>query len=137
MKNRYEVDRHSGKDIRADGLTHAKALRQKTQRLNQDGESSIAAEAGGAAGTRAQGGAPPDHGGHWPLGGGICSVLWRPWRSSPFSKCGRYLIQMPTCSELLHQENPTPKAQYAQPTATSKQGGRLAQLSGELMPSGL
>lgn len=37
MKNRYEVDRDSGKDIRADGLTHAKALRQKTQRLNQDG----------------------------------------------------------------------------------------------------
>lgn len=61
-----------------------------------------AADAGGAAGTRAQGGAPPDHGGCWPLGGGICSVSWRPWRSSPFSKCGRYLIQMPTRSELLH-----------------------------------
>lgn len=45
----------AGKSIRADGLTHAKALRQRTQCLNQDGESSIATEAGGAAGTRAQG----------------------------------------------------------------------------------
>ena len=45
----------AGKGIRADGLTHTKALRQRTQCLNQDGESSIVAEAGGVAGTRAQG----------------------------------------------------------------------------------
>ena len=30
---------------------------------------------------------------------------------------------------------PRPKAQYAQPTATSKQGGRLALLRGEVMPT--